>query len=138
MVFDRKLGVVMAGRESRKSGSTDVTNVAKKSRPIGRGTPRNPPMGRAAGVAKEEGELESLLTQAAELFRDAISQKKILFSLSWKKGVWVFEVMNAWQLWIEKGLRYEFAAKSPALAVSDFLRYVADKKISVTAMVIPD
>lgn len=130
--------MVMAGRESRRSRAEATDRTEKKPRPIGRGAARVPATGRAAGAANDATELESLLARATELFRDAISHKKILFSLSWKKGSWRFEIMNAWQLWLDRGLRYEFPAASPALAVGDFLRYVEEKKINVTAMVLPD
>lgn len=105
---------------------TTVRKAAKKSVPVMR----------QPAVAGDR--LQSLLKQASALFGGTSSEKKLLFTLGWKKNWWHFEVVNAWQLWFEKGLAHEFRAANPCDAVAAFLKYVKSQQIDCASLTLPD
>lgn len=90
------------------------------------------------GSSKPAGNLLDLLKKAADLFRSVHSEKKLLFTLGYKKGMWQFEIVNSWQMWFEKSLQSEFRSASPEAAVEAFLSYVESRQINPAELTTPD
>ncbi len=72
------------------------------------------------------------------MFVSVPSEKKLLFTLGYKKGMWQFEVVNSWQAWFEKSLQSEFRAPTPEAAVAAFLSYVEEKNVKPAELTTPD
>lgn len=87
---------------------------------------------------KPMGELSDLLQRVAEMYVSVKSEKKLLFALGYKKGMWQFEVVNSWQLWFERSLPSEFRASTPEAAVQAFLSCVASRKLNPASLTSPD
>lgn len=81
--------------------------------------------------------LESLLTTCEDLF--PTSDKPTLSTYNFTLGCfpygWVFNVVNDWHKWMDRGFKTKFGAYStPSLAIRAFLNYVDENKIDVMSL----
>ena len=84
--------------------------------------------------------LEELLDKASKLFRNQDLKKAKLscydFELAKFPYGWVFNVINSWHNWMEKGYKTKFGAyKDPKYAVKAFLDYVEENNINVKKLI---
>ena len=129
MTFGKADGPVRRTRKAAKKASTP--DPPKMSRPT-------KPERISKGASEPVGNILDLLQKAAGLFQSVNSERKLLFTLGYKKGMWQFEIVNSWQMWFEKSLQSEFRSSTPEAAVEAFLSYVAAKGVNPAELTTPD
>ncbi len=78
--------------------------------------------------------LAVLLRDAAALFAGLPEHGTYRFTLGWIGGVWKFELVDDWRLWMDQVLQHEFVAETPQAAVWAFLCYVRQHQIPISQL----